>query len=308
VVAIRITDDGPEPDPVGKYGLHPAAELFPDADEDQLILLENDLRARGQQEPVLLDIEGRIVDGRARIRALDRIGVAPVTRTLSVDYSPWLVNLSANVGKVAGWTVSQRAQLAGKVPHRPTGGVGGPRADVYTTPPRRADVAALLKIANGSIQRYHRVQAANPPPGFDQAIAAGRLTVSMALRVLGALPPRRVETFIRRVLNGADAEQVANAMRVPLTHHTPRAPADPTRSQADRDAHTLQRHWYVNLPALEALAVALRSLQMVTESADGLDPSITPEQAGEMLKTLSRDRTSVFTVMKLLRERTGIQE
>lgn len=59
---------------------HPAADVWPMMDDMQYATLLDDMRQRGQQEPITL-CEGMILDGRNRFRACLELGVEPKTRT-----------------------------------------------------------------------------------------------------------------------------------------------------------------------------------------------------------------------------------
>lgn len=59
---------------------HPAADVWPMMDDKQYATLLDDIRHRGQQEPITL-CEGMILDGRNRYRACLELGVSPKTRT-----------------------------------------------------------------------------------------------------------------------------------------------------------------------------------------------------------------------------------
>ncbi|SDP92377.1 N6-adenosine-specific RNA methylase IME4 [Phyllobacterium sp. YR620] len=57
---------------------HPLAELFPMIGDTDLQQLADDIAVRGQEEPIVL-YEGRVLDGRNRLRACVLAGVEPLT-------------------------------------------------------------------------------------------------------------------------------------------------------------------------------------------------------------------------------------
>jgi hypothetical protein len=85
--------------------VHPFAALFPMLPADQLQDLADDIKAHGQLSPILLDPDGRLIDGRNRLAACDMAGVRPVFDV--VDSDPVSVIVSANA-KRRHMTAGQR--------------------------------------------------------------------------------------------------------------------------------------------------------------------------------------------------------
>lgn len=61
--------------------IHPIAELLPELDEDQLGALADDIEVNGQLEPVVV-WGGKVIDGRNRVRACEKVGVEIKTRDM----------------------------------------------------------------------------------------------------------------------------------------------------------------------------------------------------------------------------------
>lgn len=57
--------------------VHPVADLFPMLAEDELAELAADIKQRGLLHPIVLDPEGRVLDGRNRLAACEMAGVEP---------------------------------------------------------------------------------------------------------------------------------------------------------------------------------------------------------------------------------------
>ena len=53
---------------------HPVAAIFPAMTEPELSVLAEDIAARGLLQPIVLDREGRLLDGRNRLAACRRAG------------------------------------------------------------------------------------------------------------------------------------------------------------------------------------------------------------------------------------------
>lgn len=77
---------------------HPYADRFPMLADEDLDRLAADIAQNGLQSPVVVDAEGRILDGRNRWAACQRAGVAPSTVTFDGDDAAAFV-LSANVSR-----------------------------------------------------------------------------------------------------------------------------------------------------------------------------------------------------------------
>lgn len=69
------------------YETHPAAELFPMMPEKEIKELADDIRINGLREPVTM-YEGKVLDGRNRIKACEIAGVEPSFLEFPPDQSP----------------------------------------------------------------------------------------------------------------------------------------------------------------------------------------------------------------------------
>lgn len=78
-----------------KYEIHPAADEFPMLDESRLADLVKDIREHGQREPIKL-LDGKVLDGRNRLKACEQLGVEPQTISMPSDTDPWAYVWSLN--------------------------------------------------------------------------------------------------------------------------------------------------------------------------------------------------------------------
>lgn len=103
--------------PTFAWPVHPAAELFPLASDDELAELTDDIKANGLIEPVWLyndpDRGTVLLDGRNRSIACQRAGATPTTRTYH-GADPIGFSISQNL-KRRHLTTGQKAMLALKV-------------------------------------------------------------------------------------------------------------------------------------------------------------------------------------------------
>jgi len=76
-----------------EYQHHPAADSFPMMDDKRFNELLEDIRERGQIEPITI-CDGMILDGRNRYKACRELGIEPITREYTGD--PWAYVWSLN--------------------------------------------------------------------------------------------------------------------------------------------------------------------------------------------------------------------
>ena len=93
---------------------HPVAALFPMMDDGELAELAADIGERGQLQPIILDGEGRILDGRNRHAACLKAGVEPVFETYTGDdpdgYAPTVNVNRRHLKPGQRWLVTEQAR------------------------------------------------------------------------------------------------------------------------------------------------------------------------------------------------------
>ncbi len=65
--------------------IHPVADLFPMLGEEELVELAEDIKQRGLLHPIVLDADGRVLDGRNRLAACKIAEVDPVFKNYTDD-------------------------------------------------------------------------------------------------------------------------------------------------------------------------------------------------------------------------------
>lgn len=159
--------------------VHPVCALFPMMAEAELRLLAADIQQNGLQDPVMLDSEGRVADGRNRLAACEIAGVEPCTDVLDphLDATTWII--SKNLYR-RHLTDSQRAMVAAKLASLPHG--GDRKSDNAPIPaaPTQAKAAEMLGVSERNVQFARKVIEEHP----DQvaAVESGEKTVRAALR------------------------------------------------------------------------------------------------------------------------------
>lgn len=92
--------------------VHPVAGLFPMLADDELAELADDIKARGLLHPIVLDADGRVLDGRNRLAACELAGVEPVFVTYDGD-DPDGYALAVNIAR-RHLTKGQQAMIAAR--------------------------------------------------------------------------------------------------------------------------------------------------------------------------------------------------
>ena len=102
------------------YKVHPVADLFPMLPEEELRDLAEDIKVRGQLQPIVLDKAGEaILDGRNRFAACKLAGVKPEFVTYDGD-DPDGYALAVNIVR-RNMTKGQQAIVVAKAARRPDG-------------------------------------------------------------------------------------------------------------------------------------------------------------------------------------------
>lgn len=79
--------------------VHPAADVFPMLTDTELQELADDIRANGLIYPIVVDSDGRLIDGRNRLTACNLAGVEPRFETLSDGTDVVSYILSTNISR-----------------------------------------------------------------------------------------------------------------------------------------------------------------------------------------------------------------
>lgn len=130
--------------------VHPVAALFPMLAEDELASMAADIRERGLIQPITLDGEGRILDGRNRQAACERAGVEPRYETYQGE-DPAGYALAVNIQR-RSLTKGQAAMVAAKAIET-IGSQHGAKAkaarSIGVSAMRISQAALVLKYASG---------------------------------------------------------------------------------------------------------------------------------------------------------------
>ena len=173
---------------------HPFSKLFPMLPDDQLQELAEDIRQNGLEQPILVDIHERIIDGRNRSAACKIAGVEPV-------YEPFAGSDDEILKKVISLNVhrrhlseSQRAMVAAEIANlkvgRPVGLVDDKsirhKCLIDSNGVTRAQAAELLNVSGRSVGAARKVKSSGIPELAD-AVIDGSIAVKRA-EIIASLP------------------------------------------------------------------------------------------------------------------------
>lgn len=137
-----------------KLKYHPATEIFPAMSDEEFAELLEDVREHGQREPVWVDKEDRLIDGRHRVRACHELDRPVLVRVFEGDDD-----------EVCGFVLSlnlKRRQLKGS---------------------QRAFVAARLATLRRGSNQHTSIEGCSVEQASRQ-LGVGRSSVERALSVL----------------------------------------------------------------------------------------------------------------------------
>ena len=178
-----------------EYQPHPASEIFPMMADEQYAEFREDVRKHGLQSSGLL-FEGKILDGRNRYRAALELCVEMNWSELEAEdnegFDAIEYVLTHNLHR-RHLTASQRADVAAKLA---TMKHGGDRKSCDQELNLSLDsVAKQLNVSVASVKSAKQVQA----KGSDEvnaAVAQGKLPVSVAAKLVSAVPDKAEQTEI----------------------------------------------------------------------------------------------------------------
>ncbi|MFJ3794534.1 hypothetical protein [Kitasatospora sp. NPDC090091] len=210
--------------------IHPVTALYPPLGPDELLDLAEDIETNGQAEPIVLDADGMLLDGRGRVAACELADVEPRFTTYRGD-APFSLIVSANRHR-PNTTPGQRAMITAMgrslSQHAlPTDtircGINLTRLSIATTVLEHApDLAEQVRTATLSLNAAHKAarrrkadakavlaqhaQLRGDAPDLVEQVIAGRLTLTEAT---AALDVRREEE-LRKHVEGVDAGPADN--------------------------------------------------------------------------------------------------
>lgn len=172
---------------------HELANLFPMLGEAELHELANDIKTRGQEDPIIT-LDGKILDGRNRYRACLMAGIKPKIKEYSGS-SPITFVLSKNLHR-RHLTESQRAMVGAKLATMKRGGdvKSDQSANLRNDSTTQPDAAEACKVSRRSIQSAREVLD-HGTEELIEAVEKGEVSVSAA-SVVARLPEDEQERVV----------------------------------------------------------------------------------------------------------------
>lgn len=170
------------------FEIHPAANLFPEMTDEESKNLMVDIRENGQREPIVLH-QGKVIDGRNRLRACRWLEVEPKTREYQgreEDVVSYVLSLNLHRRHL---TEGQRAMVAAKIATMKQGA----RTDLSPIGGMsQADAAKALSVSKRSVERAAHVKQ-NADPVVLKAVESGDMSLHEASKVVQLRPDAQKE-------------------------------------------------------------------------------------------------------------------
>lgn len=159
---------------------HEYANLFPMMPEMDLMRLAEDIKEKGQSDPVVT-LDGMILDGRNRFKACEMNGITPRCEAYTGD-DPLGFVISHNLHR-RHLDESQRGMVAAKLSNLSHGGQGGtlnPSIDGLKVSQSKAQ--EMLNVGESTVSRAKKIQREGVPE-LIAAVESGEVTVNAARHV-----------------------------------------------------------------------------------------------------------------------------
>lgn len=211
---------------------HEAANIFP-LDEEHIDELAKDIEEHGQRIPVEL-IDGKVVDGRRRTLACQKLGIEPDTREIEVD-DPIAYVLSLNLHR-RHLTPSQRSNVGfrakrlyteqAKERQRASGGdrKSGKSVPVKLPEPIRGDARDMAGKAvgvSGKMIDYAEKVHDHGVPELVKAVDDGRMSVTTAAKLSEEPEQVQREAAAQAAFSGGRYRLPTKKIRQPNTENEP---------------------------------------------------------------------------------------
>ena len=177
-----------------QHQFHPVSNVFPLMLESELAELAADIKANGLREPIWLDADGRIIDGRNRYLACQRAAVEPTFRTYDGDdLIAFVVSLNLHRRHLSE---SQRSMVAAQIANLKHGQRADYREEraefeISNSAVTVRQAAEMLNVSPASVVNARKVMQEGTPEEIE-AVKAGEVAVgTLAKDIRKGVPPEQ---------------------------------------------------------------------------------------------------------------------
>lgn len=181
-----------DPEKLFGYEVHPLASQFPLLEGPEFDELVASVKEVGLRKPIKTDVNGKIVDGRNRLRACMKAGVEPAFSQLNENDDILQIIVQENILR-RHLTTSQRSMLAADLSEAT---VGRPAKD--STLVSSATAAKKLGVSRSSVAEAKTVKK-DGDPALVRAVEDGKIDVKPAARI-AKLPAEEQRAVVAEVV------------------------------------------------------------------------------------------------------------
>lgn len=224
---------------------HPLADLFPMMDDEAFDDFAKDVEINGQREPIVL-FDNKILDGRNRFKACQRLGIVPRFREYHGG-DPLGFVISLNL-KRRHLSESQRAMVGARIATAKTGNPTFNRANLPDRKPTNAEAAKMLNVSERTIKTAKQVEK-DGIPELVKAVQQGEISVSAAAviakepvelqqHLMTPSQEKQLSTALKRLQNAKEMKEEADRF-VPPPPLTPDEKAEQVRIFGTREIRSV---------------------------------------------------------------------
>ena len=193
-----------------RYPVNRLAAALPEMSDSDFQAFKDDIRENGQRDPIAI-LDGAIVDGRHRERALWELGIEPFYEILPTDTDPLKFILSKhrhrrNMSTSQSAIASARIYLLSLEGSQQDSDEGETKdsesAKLQIAPLTQAEAAALFGVKMRTFSDAVKLLAGECAESLVMAVDQGHVAVSDAVKVIGQ-PHEVQEAAVKMVLEGA---------------------------------------------------------------------------------------------------------
>lgn len=264
---------------------HPLADAFPLMEGEEFEDFVNDIGLQGLRHPVVIH-DGKILDGRNRWRACQRLGISATTEPYT-GTDPVAFVVSENLRR-RHLTDAQRAMIAATLAtlangqHSRSAAPGGAPDQGLT----QREAGQLMGVSRNSVQRA-RIVREGAVPEVVAAVESGALPLTPAAR-LAALPADEQQRLMAEV----------PVRDVPSRVPDSRAAAQPRPILASNGRRIPQRG---QRDAMTSGISTLKGLCAGFDTVEEIEPGITADEAARWARDLSDAIGVLRTILRKVR-------